>query len=101
MFNKFYWELSQKTKLPDSGESTSKQEKLLEGCALLAFREFYQFLLKKKKKDSHVACFCSSPWENLRAAGGPCRGPPQRHGQQLGQAVQSLPGRVKRTGTLM
>lgn len=49
---------------------------------------------------TRAACFCDSPWQNLRAARGPCRGSPQRHGQQLGQTVQSLPGRVERTGAL-
>lgn len=54
MFNKFYWELSQKTKLPDSGESTSKQEKLLYSCVVLPFCKFYWFFTKKKTHALHV-----------------------------------------------
>lgn len=100
VFNKFYGELGQKSKLPDSGESTLKQKnKRKHSCAVLPFCKWY-FLFFFTITDTHVACFCYSAWQNLRAARGPCRGSPQRHGQQLGQTVQSLPGRVKRTGGL-
>lgn len=40
LFNKFYWELSQKSKLPDSGESTSKQEMLLYTCVVFLQKRF-------------------------------------------------------------
>lgn len=54
MFNKFYWELSQKTKLPDSGEFMSKQEQLLYTCAVLTLCKFYCFFFAKKTHTLHV-----------------------------------------------
>ena len=88
IFNRYYSELCQKSKLPDSGESALADWNLSTRIEIVLIKAYLSYL-----------CYCFySPWQNLWVAGSSCRGSPQRDGQQLRQTLQSLSRRAKRTG---
>lgn len=95
IFNRYYGELFQRSKLPDSGESSHDARNLY---AIMKVSLYRQWKCLLHKLFSHFDYFWNSSWQNLRVVRSSCWGSPQRHGQQFWEAIQSLPGGAKGTG---